>query len=197
MFNDSESRAPTPSLRKEPKPVCVEQASPGVEVGPKLSLDEYVELLTRDTYLSALSAALKIELGLTDVKKPPPTPSPEVELVTGEVKSCRGIHSSAMDTCASPFHPAVTTVPVCNVGGTSEAEMKSYGLAAFGSLAITHASTAADATGGTGGCSRGTKTNAIANVQLKLPEFDQKKTCPNSPMSSLNSYISPATNTLM
>ena len=49
-----------------------------------------------------------------------------------------GIRSSPKDTCPSPFHPHVRTVPVCNEGDTFEAERKSYGLAAPAPLAITH-----------------------------------------------------------
>ena len=118
------SKEPTPS--KEPKPECLEQVpSPRrvapepscVERGlsarkaaPKLGLDVTMELLSRvldagdeDPDLSALSAALKAKLVLFNVKKPPPTMSPGVELLTPDVKSCRGIHSSPMDTCPSPF----------------------------------------------------------------------------------------------
>ena len=54
---------------------------------PKLGLDETMNLLSRalgavdeDSYLSALSAALKTKLGLSDLKKPSPTMSPGVEL---------------------------------------------------------------------------------------------------------------------
>ena len=53
--------------------------------------------------------------------------SPGVELLTRDVKSCRGIRSSPVDTCPSPFHPRVMTVPVCSVDDTTEAEMKGYG----------------------------------------------------------------------
>ena len=63
-----------------------------------------------------------------------------VELVTRDVKSCRSIRSSPMHTCPSPSHPCVSTVPVCSVGDTAEAEMKSYDLAALAPLATTHPS---------------------------------------------------------
>ena len=159
----------------------MERAFPPHEVAPKLGLDETVELLTRvlgaseeDPDLSALSAALKNKLELSDLKKPPSTMSPGVELLTRDVKSCRGIRSSPMDTCPSPFHLRVRTVPVCNVGDTSEAEMKSCGLAALAPLAITHPSPPTDGTGGTGGFGRGTKAIATANLQIKLSEFDPK-----------------------
>ena len=77
---------------------------------PKLGLDEIMELLSRvlgagDEGLSVLSTALKTKLGLSDLKKPPRTMSPGVELLTRDVKSCRGIRSSPMDTCPSPFYP--------------------------------------------------------------------------------------------
>ena len=85
---------------------------------PKLGLDETMELLIQvvgagdeDPDLSALSAAPNTKLGLCDLKKPRPTLSSGVELLTRNVKSCRGIRSSPMDTCSSPFHPPVRTVP--------------------------------------------------------------------------------------
>ena len=58
-----------------------------------------------------------------------------MELLTMDVKSCGGIRSTPMDTSASPFHPRVRTVGVCSVGATTEAQMKSYGLAAVAPLA--------------------------------------------------------------
>ena len=94
----------------------------------KLSLDETMDLLSgvlgasdEDPDLSALSAALKTKSGLSDMKNPPPTMSPGVELLTRDVKSCSGIRSSPMDTCPSPFHPHVITLPVCSVGDNTEA----------------------------------------------------------------------------
>ena len=69
--------------------------------GPKLGLDETMDFLSgvlvvddEDPDLSALSAAVKTKLGLTDLSKPPPTMSPGVELLTRDVKTCRGIRSS-------------------------------------------------------------------------------------------------------
>ena len=84
-------------------------------VCPTLAMGFWVplqELLSRvlsagdeDRDLSALSAALKTTFGLSDLKKPPSTMSPGVELLTMDVKSCRGIRSSPMDTCRSPSPP--------------------------------------------------------------------------------------------
>ena len=105
---------------------------------PKLGLHETMELLFRvlgagdeDPDLSALSVALKAKIRLSDLEKPPPTMSLGVELFTTDVKCCRGIRTSPMDTCPSPFNPCVRTVPACSLGNTLEAEMKSYGLAAL------------------------------------------------------------------
>ena len=65
---------------------------------PKLGLDWTMDLLFRvlgagdqEPDLTALSAALKTELGLSNLKKPPPTMSPGVQLFTRDVNSCRGI----------------------------------------------------------------------------------------------------------
>ena len=150
-FQDWEPGAPMPSLRKEPEPVYVQQAFPLDEGIPKLGLDDTVELFIRvlgahevELDLGALSAALKAKL-----KKPPSTTLPGVELLTRDVKGRRSIRSSAMDTSPSPFHPRVRSLPVCSVGDTSEAEMKSYGLAALARLAITQPSAPRDPTGGT------------------------------------------------
>ena len=113
-------------------------------------------------------------MGLSGLKKHPPSMSQGVELLTREVKSCRGIRSSPMDTCPSPFHPRARTVPVCSVGGTTEAEMKGYGLAALAPLATVYPSAPSGGTGDPGVPGRGTKAVATANLQIKLPEFDPK-----------------------
>ena len=97
-----------------------------------------------------------------------------VELLTTDVSSCRSIRRSPMDTCPSPFNPRVTTVPVCDVGNSSDAEMKTYGLVALASLPIINPSSPSGATGGTSGLSRGTSGIATANLEIKLPEFDLK-----------------------
>ena len=115
---------PSPSA-VAPEPTCVDRSLPPRMATPKLGLAETMDLLSRvmgagheDPDLSALSAALKTKLGLSDLKKPPPTMSPVGELLTRDVKSCRGIRSSPMDTCPSPFHPCVRTVLVCSVRDT-------------------------------------------------------------------------------
>ena len=151
------SREPTPSLPSRPRPpsppgVCpepmhVETGLPSRMAAPKLGLDETMELLSRvlgagdeDPDLSALSAALKAKLGLCELKKPPSTMSPGVVLLTRGVKSCRGIRSTPLDTCPSPFHPRVRTVAVCTIEDSTEAEMGGYGLAALAPLATVYPS---------------------------------------------------------
>ena len=185
------SREPTPSLPSRPRPlsprgVClepmrVERGLPARMAAPKLGLDETMELLSRvlgagdeDPDLSALSAALKAKLGLSELKKPPSTMLPGVELLTLGVKSCRGIRSTFLDTCPSPFHPRVRTVPVCTIGDSTEAEMEGYGLAALAPLATVYPSPPSGGKGDTGVPGRGTKGIATANVQIEPPEFDPK-----------------------
>ena len=173
---------PGPSPRAvAPEPTSMDRGLPPRMAAPKLGLNDTMELLSRvpgagdeDPDLSALSAALKTKLVLSDLKKPPPTMTPGVELLTRDVKSCRGIRSSPMYTCPSPFHPRVRTVPVCSVGDTTEAEMKGYGPSALAPLATVHPSTLPGGTGDTGVPGRGTKAIAMANLQIELPEFDTK-----------------------
>ena len=185
------SREPTPLLPSRPRPpsprgVCpepvrVERGLPSRMAAPKLGLDETMELLSRvlgawdeDPDLSSLSAALKAKLGLSELKKPPSTMSPGVELLTRGVESCRGICSTPLDTCPSPFHPRVRTVPVCTIGVCTEAEMEGYGLAALAPLATVYPSTPSGGKSDTGVPIRGTKGIATANLQIELPEFDPK-----------------------
>ena len=173
---------PGPSPRAvAPEPTSVDQGLPQPMAAPKLGLNETMELLSgvlgagdEDSDLSALSAALRTKFGISDLKKPPPTMSPGVQLLTRDLKSCRGICSSPVDTCPSPFHPRVRTVPVCSVGDTTEAEMKGYGLSALGPLATVHPSPLSGGTGDTGVPERGTKAVATATLQIELPEFDPK-----------------------
>ena len=139
---------------------------------PKLGFHETMELLFRvlfagdeDPDLSALSAALKTKSGLADLKKPPSTMSPGVELQTKDVKSCEGIRSSPMDTC-----PRLPTVPVCSVGDTTEAEMKGYCLAALAPLATVYPSASSGGTGDPGVPGRGKKAIATANLQIAIPK---------------------------
>ena len=148
---------------------------------PKLGLDETMELLSRvlgagdeDLEWSALSAALKAKLWLSELKKPPSTRSPGVELLTRGVKSCRGIRSTPLETCPSPFHPRVRTIPVCTSGDSTEAEVEGYGLAALAPLATVYPSPPSGRKGDTGVPGRGMKGIATANLQIELPEFDPK-----------------------
>ena len=100
--------------------------------------------------------------------------TPGVEGLMRDVKSCRGIRSSPMDTCPSHFQPRLKTGPVSSVGDTTEAEMKSYGLAVLAALATTHPSPPSGGTGDPGVPGRRAKAIATANLQIKLPEFDPK-----------------------
>ena len=177
---EHECAKPGPSPRAvAPEPTCVDRDLPPRMAAPKLGLDETMDLLSRvlgagneDPHLSALSAPLKTKLGLPYLKKPPPTVSPGFELLTKDVKSCRGIGRSPMHTCPIPFHPRVNTVAVCSVGDTTEAEMKGYGLAALAPLATVYPLTPSGGAGDPGVPGRGTKAIASANLQIEVPEFD-------------------------
>ena len=65
-------------------------------------------------------------------------------------------------------------MPVCSVGNTTEAEIKSYGLDALAPLATTHTSPSSGGTGDPGVRGRGTNATATANLQIEFPEFDLK-----------------------
>ena len=177
---EHECLKPNPSPRAvAPEPTSVDPGLPPRMAAPKLGLDETMGLLCRvlgagndDRDLSALSAALKTKLGLSDLKKPPPIMYPSVELLTRDVRSCRGIRSSPMDTCPSPLHPRVRTVPVCSVRDTLEAEIKGCRLSALAPLATVHPSPLSGGTGDKGDPGRGTKSMPMANLQIKPPEFD-------------------------
>ena len=167
---------------------------------PELGLDETMELLSRvlgagdeNRDLSALSAALKTKFGLFDLKKPPPSMSPGVELLNKDVKSCRDIRSSPMETCISRFRPCVRTLPMCSVGDTTEAEMKGYGLAAPAPLATVYPSAPSGGTADTGVPGRGTKAIATAN----FPRVRSQKKCLSGLMSFLSFCSSRVSNTLM
>ena len=136
---EHECPRPGPSPRDvAPERTCVVRGLSPRSAAPTLGLNETMRLLYRvlgavdgNADLSALSAALRTKLGLSDLKKHPPTMSPGVDHLTRDVKSCGRIRSSPLDTCANPFHPRVRTLPVDTVGDTTEAEMESYGLAAL------------------------------------------------------------------
>ena len=180
--NAHECLKPGPSHRAVAlEPTCLDPGLPPRMAAPKLCLDETMDLLSQvlgagdeDPDLNAWSAALKTKLGLSDLKKPPPTMSPGSALLTRDVKSCGGIRSSPMDSFPSLFHPRVRTVPVCSVGDTTEAEMKDYRLAALAPLAKVYPSPLSGGTGDQSVTGTGTKAIATANLQIKLPELDLK-----------------------
>ena len=179
---EHECLKPGPSSRAvAPEPNCVDTGWPPRMAAPELALNETLDLLSRvlgagdeDPDLIALSASLKTKLGLSDLKKPPPTTFAGVELLTRDVNSCTGIRSCPMDTCPSPVHSSVRTVPVCSVGDTTEVEMKGYGLAALAPVANLYRSPPSGGTGDPGVPGRQTKAIATASLQIELLEFDPK-----------------------
>ena len=169
---------PSPTV-VAPESTSVSRDLPPQMATPKLSLDETMESLSRvlgagdeDPDLSALSAALKTKLALSDLKKLPPTMSPGVELSNRE--SCRSFAATQWTPVLAFFHPRVSTVPVCSVGDTTEAEMKGLGLSALAPFATVHPSALSGGTGDKHVPGRGTKPIATANLQIELPEFHSK-----------------------
>ena len=94
--------------------------------------------------------------------------------MTRDVKSSTGIRSSPIDTCPRALYPSVRTVPVWTVADASEAEIKSYGVAAVAPLAITNPSRSSGGTGDTSVPGRGTKAITRANLQIELTQYDAK-----------------------
>ena len=101
--------------------------------------------------------------------------SPGVELLTRDVKSCRGINIFAMDTRPSPFRPHVRTAPVCSLADTTEAEMKGYVLAALAPLARVYPSPPSGGAGVPSVPGRGKKAIATANLHIGLPGVRSQK----------------------
>ena len=176
LFEDWDSRERTPSIKRmrTMTPAPPEES----EEVPRISLDKTVKVLAKvlgagddDPDLTALWAALKATLGLSNLKKPPVTLSPGVETLARNVKICRGIRSKPRDSCPSPFHPRVRTIPACSVAETSIEDLEVYGVVALAPLAIANP-TPPDSTGGSTG--KSSRAIATSNLQVELPEFHPK-----------------------
>ena len=79
-----------------PEPTCLDRGLLPRMSAPNLHRDETMDLLSRvlgagdeDPDLSALSAALKTKLGLSNLESPPSTISPAAELLTRDVKAAK------------------------------------------------------------------------------------------------------------
>ena len=100
------------------------------EEPPKLALDETMELLTKVLGAATLTLeALKMKLGLCELKKFTANLSSGVGLLTRSVKSCGGIYNKYLDSCPSLFHPRVRTIVVCSVAEIPVEKMGGFGLA--------------------------------------------------------------------
>ena len=130
--------------------------------------------LFEDPDLSALSAALTTKLGLYDLKKPPPTMSPGVQPLTRDAKSGRGIRSSPMDTCPSPFPPRLMTVPSLYCRQHHRGGDEELWLGCASAISLHALSPPSGGTGEPGVPDGGTKAIATANLQMELPKYDPK-----------------------
>ena len=105
-------------------------------------MDKTVELLTKilsgseDPEVTALSEAIKARHGITMPLEKPVTLSPGVETLVRDVKTCRGIRSTHIASCPSPFHPRVRTIPACFVTETPTEDLAGFGLSALAPRAI-------------------------------------------------------------
>ena len=117
------SREPTPT--KEPvcmerghspcasDPVCVERGLPPPMAAPNVGVDETMELISQvlgagkeDSDLSALSAPLKAELGLSDLVKLPPTKAPLCGTVNQGCEELRRHPQLPNGHLSKPFPPS-------------------------------------------------------------------------------------------
>ena len=108
---------PSPRL-VAPEPTCVDRGLPPRNAAPEVGLDETMDMLSRvlgagdeDPNLNALSASLKTKLELRDLKNPPPT-NPWCGTFDQGCEKLQRYPPLLMNTCPSPFHPRVRTVPV-------------------------------------------------------------------------------------
>ena len=172
----SRSELPTTSRNPEVPPAYVEDSHlPGPTYG---SLDRTAELLakllsgSKDPDVTALSEAVRAELGISEPLPKPAlaSPSPGLSTLADDLKRSRVSRLLPKVTCPSPFHPRARTVPIAELQDVPLTQTEKKGLTALAPLAGRPAASSDSISGG----GESGKPIAQARIQLELPEFDPK-----------------------
>ena len=142
------------------------------------ALDRTAQLLARllsgskDLDVTALSEAVKANLGITEILPKPALLSPSAGLSTlaDDLKKSWVSRLLPTVTCPSPFHPRARTVPIAELQDVRVTETEKRELSALAPLA----GASPPPSGLTPGVEKMGRPNAQANIQLELPEFDPK-----------------------
>ena len=142
------------------------------------ALDRTAELLAKllsgaeDPDVTALSEAVKANLGITEPLPKPAllSPSPGLSTLADHHKRSRVSRLLPKVTCPSPFHPRATTVPMAELQDVPVTETEKRGLSALAPLTGVSPSPS----GLTPGGGKMGKPIAQANIQIELSELDPK-----------------------
>ena len=122
--------------------------------------------------MTALSEAVKAQLGITELLPKPALLSPLAGLSTlaNDLKRSRVSRLLPKVTCPSPFHPRAGKVQIAELQDVPVTETEKRGLSALAPLA----GISPPPSGLTPGGGEMGRPIAQANIQLELPEFDPK-----------------------
>ena len=142
------------------------------------ALDRTAELLSKllsgseDPDVTALSEAVRANLGITEPLPKPAlaSPSPKLSRLADDLKRSRVSRFLPEVTCPIPFHRRARKVRITALQDVPVAETEKKGLTALALLAGRPPPPSAPTSGGERSC----KPIAQANIQLELPEFDPK-----------------------
>ena len=142
------------------------------------ALDRTAELLAKllsgseDPDVTALSEAVKAKSGITKPLPKPAllSPSPRLSTLADDLKRSRVSRLLPKVICPSPFHPRARTVQIAELQDVLVSETEKRGLSALAPLA----GGSPPPSGLTPGGGEFGRPIAQANIQLALPEFDQK-----------------------
>ena len=167
---------PTTSRGPEVCPACVK--APHLPEPTHGALDRTAELLAKllsgseDPDVTALSEAIKAQLGISEPLPKPAlaSPSPGLSTLADDLKRSRVSRLLPKVTCPSPFHPRARTVPIAELQDMPVTETEKRGLSALAPLAGVPPPPSGLSPGG----GKSGRPIAQANMQLELPEFDPK-----------------------
>ena len=127
----------------------------------------------KDPDATALSEAVKANMGITEPLPQPAlaSPSPGLSTVAEDLQRSRVSRLLTKVTCPSPFHPRATTVPIAELQDVPVIGTEKRGLSALAPLP----GVPPPPSGLSPGAGKSGRPCAQANIQLELPEFDPKK----------------------